>query len=97
MVSVRIDAESPEEIATLLRSIVAGGKSDIIRTVREYEKALHDCLSDAADLRRHSEAGRAALKSKADEDYRAAREKLDEIRASEATRGSDAERQHTSA
>ena len=90
MVSVRIDAESPEEIATLLRGLMA-----------ETEEASLD--GDPKDpeercesIKRHERNG-AALETKAWMGYRAAKRRLDEIRESESTRDSDAERRDTSA
>lgn len=114
MVSVRIEAETPEEVAGLLRRLVTGSRREIVNAVMEHEKELYELLADAVErngdagrpphegdrvrsTRRCSEAGKAALRSKAETDYRAARERLDEIRASEATRDSDAERRDTSA
>lgn len=98
MISVRIDAETPEEVAALLRDLAARCcKSDINGTVGEYGEALLELIQDGVALHLYSGAVNADLRSKARMDYRSAREKLDEIRASEATRDSDVVRRDTPA
>ncbi len=48
MVSVRIEAETPEEVASLLRGLVTGsGKSGVIEAIRESEGEFVKFVSDA--------------------------------------------------